>query len=394
VKKKIIPFVLGLLHQLFLLVLDSVFLVLCKKRGRQDESLRQKILIVRFDAIGDFFLWLGSVRALRKVYPYEDYEITLLGNSLWADLARDLGVFDSVWSLDRKSFFGNPLYRLSMLKKVRRTAFEVAAQPVYSREFSYGDSLIRATGALERIGFQGDVTNTSICAKKISDRWYTKLLKVRDDEVMELQRQAEFIRGLGHIEVEPSFPCLGVCYPLPEEFAVERYCVVVPGAGATHRQWPLENFAKVAKLIHDRFGLRVVICGAPSEAVLGSLLAESLPEAFCNWVGRTSLRELIAIVDGSRFVLSNETSAVHIAAAVGVPSVCIQGGGHFGRFVPYQITASCFDVPPVSVNAHMDCFKCNWVCRFDVPTGEPAPCIEKITVESVWNAVEKVMQRA
>ncbi len=383
----------GLFHVLLLVSLDSLTLLFCRSRRHSDEALRQKVLIIRLDAIGDFILWLNSARALRKLYPKEQYELTLLGNSLWASLAADLGLFDVVWPLERKRFVQNLFYRINFILKVRRTGFDQVVHPVVSRELCQGDSLVRATGALNRIGARGDTTNTSLLAKKISDGWYTSLLPAGAGEMSELRRHAEFVRGLGYADFEPSLPCLDIQPVGPKGFTLDKYYVVVPGAGHPYRQWPLENFAQIAQSVYDLTGMTAVVCGDASEAVLGERLVKAQPDLFHDWVGKTSLLELVAIIKNADFVLSNETSAAHIAAAVGVRSVCILGGGHFGRFLPYAVDDEVAKPVPIPVYMPMDCFNCNWDCRFNVPAGAPVPCIENVQVDAVWSTVEHVLSQ-
>ena len=82
---------------------------------------------------------------------------------------------------------------------------------------------------------------------------------------------------------------------------------------------------------------------------------------------------------------------MHISTAVGTPVVCIIGDGHFGRFVPYP------DLPGQSskikaVFRKMPCYGCNWECVFSLSKGDPAPCISNISVEEVWQEVEKIIE--
>ena len=109
--------------------------------------------------------------------------------------------------------------------------------------------------------------------------------------------------------------------------------------------------------------------------------------------GKTSLQQLTTIIAGAQLLVSNETSAVHIAAAVGVPSVCIVGGGHYGRFVPYDEKVGDHRPLPLVATRKMECFGCNWVCKFHPAKGKPMPCIEEIPVDTVWNLSAAVLTR-
>lgn len=378
----------GLVHVFFLILFDSVILFFCKV-GRRAQVPVKKILVVRLDAIGDFVLWLGAAQTLRTLYPEKKYQLTLLGNSLCAPLAAEIDVFNDVWPLDRKRFIRSLIYRYQIIKKVRCAGFDVVVHPVVSRELCYGDTLVRASGAQSRIGSSGDTSNTSYLAKMLADRWYTKLIPVNGGNKSELRRHTEFMRGLGCSNYIPSIPTLPVKLDLPVGFDLKEYVVVVPGAGARSRQWPLENFIEISRLVYGASGVPVVVCGDKTETCLGNQLLEALPGIVHNWAGQTNLLELVAIIGNAKFVVSNETSAVHVAAVSGVPSVCILGGGHFGRFLPYSDS----DLSHLSFPVYlpMDCYDCNWDCCFSVSDGAPVPCIKNIEVAAVWKAVNQVL---
>ena len=345
----------------------------------------EKILIVRLDAIGDFVLWLDAARGYRELYPREKYQLTLLGNSLWTPLCEGLGIFDEVWFLDRRKFSKNLFYRIALLKQIRNHGFGIAIHPSYSRDFMFGDAVIRASNATERIGSSGDCSNIISNKKLVSDQWYTTLVPATSEPITELGRNAEFLRGLGLPGFRSSVPELSVKIKSP--VSLDKYYVLFPGAGGKVRQWPLENFAQLAEKIYSATGWIGVVCGGTKEVILGELLTETAAAPLQNWAGRTSLQELVATIAQAQLLFSNDTSAVHIAAAVSTPSVCVLGGGHYGRFLPYRVEQETTRPLPVVCAFRMDCYGCNWDCPYCSPT-EVAPCIARITVDEVWKAMK------
>jgi len=349
------------------------------------------VLIIRIDSIGDFILWLDSAKELRKLYPKKEYKITLLGNKAWAKLAESLPYFDEVLSIDRLSFLNKPAYRSKILKLIRNSGFEIALQPTYSREFFWGDTVIRLSGAKERIGSQGDYSNISIWQKIISDRLYTKLITATKAPLMELQRNAEVIYGLGSINFQAKVPTLQVLVPDETSMYPKDYYILFPGANHKIKQWPLENFRLVAERLHAITGWSGLICGGKGEEHLGEGLLKMTSIPLESLVGKTSLMQLVSIIDKARLLVGNDTGVIHIAAAMSTPSVCILGGGHFGRFMPYPDNLSgCL---PLAVYRKMACFGCNWRCSQSHASNGPAPCISSISVEPVISAVNQVSTR-
>lgn len=349
---------------------------------------QRPLVIVRVDAIGDFVVWLASSESL--VDSYRPRRVILIANLLVADLARATGIFDEVVPLDVRAFQMHRCYRLSMLRKVRALGAAIAIQPTYSRAFWTGDALIRATGAPECIGQQGDLNNIRPWQKRLSDRWYTQLIPPVVQSSHELQRNADFLRALGIGSGTPVCARLGSFGAPPKALKTERaYFVVMPGAGSARRMWPVERFAALARRIAVDRDLRLVICGSPGEKALADALARAAGlEDTIVLAGQTSVLELIETIRGARLTIANDSSAIHIAAAVGAPSLCLLGGGHFARFLPYPDAATNIapEVRPSCVHTAMACFNCNWQCSQPHNPQGPFPCLEAITLEAATTA--------
>ncbi|NTW58823.1 MAG: glycosyltransferase family 9 protein [Nitrospirae bacterium] len=379
-----------LLAQVYLPVLDTIFLSVVKGNP---STVRSELLVVRLDGIGDFVLWLDAAKELRTLYPREQYRITLLGNKLWTELAAELPYFDEVWSLDKEKFEVNIAYRMKTLLNVRNAGFDTVIQPMFSREFLFGDTLVRASWARHKIGFQSDDSNISSWQRRISDRWYTRLISASREPLMELERNAEFIRGLGL----PGFKAYGptlqeLHHRLPKDFCLKDYYILFPGTGLDLKKWPLSRFKELAERLYNATGWTGVVCGGPGEYALGQTIKVQSRAPIENWAGRTSLRELIGIIENGRILIGNDTSAIHIAVAVSTTSVSIVGGGHFGRFFPYKVEEKGTTSLPEAVYHVMDCFNCNWRCIYPLTSDGIVKCIDLVSVDSVWQKIEGLLR--
>ena len=379
--------ILNLIHNICLYFLDYYSVL-----SYHSQEAENKILIIRLDAIGDFILWLDSAQHFRKIYPNK--KIILLGNQVWTDLAKKFPYWDEVWELDRRKFYRNLPYRVRLLKKIRKAGFDIVIQPTYSREFLYGDAIVRVSGARQKIGSVGDCSNIRPIEKMISDRFYTQLIPAIPKPLMELRRNAEFVGSLGYT-FQSALPDMMPVVQGINNPAVNNspYFVLFPGASWTGKQWPVEKFSAFASLVFHETGMSAVICGGVTERELGEALIAIMDIPVVNMVGETSLSDLAAVIKDAQFLLGNETSAVHIASAVGTPALCLLGGGHYGRFMPYAIESETKKPLPVAIIHKMDCFNCNWRCRYFVEEGKPVPCIEKISVEEVFAAVQSLIKK-
>jgi len=353
----------------------------------------QGVLLLRLDALGDFILWLDSAKEYRKIYP--ERKITLMVNASWVELAKSLPYWDDVWPVDTWKFRRHPLYRIGMLIQLRRRGFGTLIQPRFSRELLLEDSIILSSQARERIGIEGDLSNIKSTHARQSLRWYTKIIPSKSGIVMELTRNAEFIRALGLSGFQSGIPRIDVQWTVPDNLLSQgKYFVVCPGTGTAGviKQWPVDQFVQIIRRVYEKTGWKAVICGDESQGHFVQKLEKALGDLWINCIGKTSVEEYLAIIAKAKLLVGNDSSCIHIAAAFNVPSIGVTGGGHFGRFMPYQVESlRPGAVLPIAVYKRMDCFNCNWKCIYHVAQGFPAPCMVDIDIERVWTAVEAVI---
>jgi ADP-heptose:LPS heptosyltransferase len=245
--------------------------------------------------------------------------------------------------------------------------------------------VIRASNARQRIGHLGDVNNISLENKAITDTWYTRLVPRVILPEVELNINAELIRALGHTDFKSRLPCLERLTELPAELMIDtKYCIIVPGASWGPKTWPVANFAELASKVSKARGLKVVLCGTQSEKSICNQVAELSGVDVINFAGLTSLAQMIEIIRHASLLVANDSASIHIAAATRTPCVCILGGGHFGRFLPYRPEVMERDyLLPVAVFQLMDCYGCRWRCQYPLNSDDAVPCVSGVNVDQV-----------
>ncbi|HKG91182.1 MAG TPA: glycosyltransferase family 9 protein [Gemmatimonadaceae bacterium] len=122
---------------------------------------------------------------------------------------------------------------------------------------------------------------------------------------------------------------------VPDEAAVESWrrlagdlprplLGIFPGSNAPSRRWAPARFAEVARMLARRAG-SVVVFGGPQER---AITAEVAGDWAFDAGGRTDLPALAAGLAGCRLVISNDSGPLHLAAAVGTPTVSLWGAGN------------------------------------------------------------------
>jgi len=150
--------------------------------------------------------------------------------------------------------------------------------------------------------------------------------------------------------------------------------VLAPGAvyGPTKR-WPAPSFAALADRLADA-GASVILTGAPADADACREVADRAHHPVLDLCGRTDLGVLIAIFGAVDLVVSNDSGAMHVAAASGAPTVAI-----FGSTSP-EWTAPLGE--EVTVVRHPEpCAPC---FRPDCEIG--IVCLTRLTVDEVYDA--------
>lgn len=109
------------------------------------------------------------------------------------------------------------------------------------------------------------------------------------------------------------------------------YVVINPNASdlMVERRWPLANFSKLVTSISK--DLPVVLIGANSDV---SYVSRINVPGVVNLAGRLSLGALLALLDAAKCLITNDTGPMHMAWALGTPTVCLFGPvdpAHYGR---------------------------------------------------------------
>jgi ADP-heptose:LPS heptosyltransferase len=200
---------------------------------------------------------------------------------------------------------------------------------------------------------------------------------------------------LGLQTFQSAIPAINQRFDLPEHLKInEPYFVIVPGASWAPKMWPVENFAAVAKELSQLCGIKLVLCGTAAEISICQEIERLSGTTAINLAGQTALCDVVEVLNNAQLLIANDSAAIHIATATGTPSICILGGGHYGRFLPYapERVDSTTVVPDV-VSYQMDCYGCNWKCPYLADSRLPIPCVKLIGVDAIILACLRILEK-
>lgn len=156
---------------------------------------------------------------------------------------------------------------------------------------------------------------------------------------------------------------------------------MVPGStNSRAKRWLPSRFAEAAEALREKFGAQIILMGAAGDRETGEQVTAQSREQIGNLIGRTSLRETIAILANCDLVISNDTGPAHIAAALRRPVLTIFGPTNFNSIRPYSDTAETIHQP-------VECSPC--MLR-DCPIDHR--CMVRITSEMVIESAARMLE--
>jgi len=346
----------------------------------------KRILLVKIDAIGDYILFRNFLEVLKDSEKYKDYQIELLGNNSWKDIALeyDKDVVSNFYFINEDPLYEKPqeVFKLGWMLFKRK--YEVVLQSTYSRTLM-GNGLAALASGKESIAYNSDNEHHPRY-KKQTDKLYTRLLELPLHIHHEYERNHFFFQEVTNQEERQMAPL-----SLPFRKSEKSGILIFAGSSWIKKNWEKEKFLEIIKRLLLHTSDTIILAGGPAEIPITSYLLGNLSETsrIIDTTGKSSLPDLIQIVASSRLVISNDTNTVHIAAATQTPVICILGGGHFGRFMPYSEKMA---FKPVCIFDEIPCYNCSWNCKFYEDNGNPYPCISRINIERVWNSIVKALQ--
>lgn len=310
--------------------------------------------------LGDACMAFPAVRAMKAGRP--DVKLTVFGPEKLRDL------WEAQPEVDRYIGKDNKEGLLSVARRLKGcgVVFDTAVLLTNSTR----STLELWLGGIERlVGFPGSF-RSRLLRQKIREP------KVHGPPMHHTDRYLHIARCIG--------APVSAASALPEPAATQPELRIGICAGAEYGQakrWPLERFAEVMKQVGaGHAGIEWVFFGAPGEAAMGEQLSALVGEGVkhSNLVGKTRLAELIVQLRTCRMLVTNDTGTMHLAAALGVPTVSI-----FGSTEPV-LTGPLGDRHTV-IRHQVPCSPC---FKRECPFGH-YECMTKITPERVSAAVLK-----
>ncbi len=157
-----------------------------------------------------------------------------------------------------------------------------------------------------------------------------------------------------------------------------------PGMDLTAKRWPLERYQELAHRLIRELDAQILLIGGPGDVPLNQQLQDALgarEDAVINLTGKTSLDELAAQLEQCALFIGNDSSPMHLAAAVNIPVIAIFGPTSPQEYGPYPPD----DPRHIAIWHHPTGQPCFFLGKMQ--TCAHCTCMQSVTVDDVWQAV-------
>lgn len=357
-------------------------------RKPKEASRRQRVLLLRPDHLGDVLFTTPALRLLRQSLP--EAHITCMVGPWTEAVIRHNPNIDEIITCPFPGFTrrskGTPWSPYGLLfkeaQRLKGQAYDLAI--VLRYDFWWGAMLAAFAAIPERVGY--DVVENQPF----------------------LTRAVRYLPGRHEVEQNLRLvqDCLGLDMPAPgartldfyttkeEEGCAERWLqkdgktiiVLHPGAGAPVKQWRNAAFASLADGLVESYGAEIVLTGSPAERHLLEAIQARM-KAPARLLLRASLGQLAAVLKRCDLAVGVDSGVMHLAVAVGIPTVHLYGPAGAATFGPWGN-----EMPHLVVTSDLGCIPCQ---RLDYTASELGkhPCVRLITVMQVMEAAQKALRR-
>jgi heptosyltransferase I len=276
----------------------------------------RRILIVRLGAMGDVIHALPVAASLKHSFP-QSY-IAWCIDRKWAPLLEGNDCIDEVFAFDRKSI-GE---MLALRNRLRAARFDT----IIDVQGLIKSAVIASLARPERIyGF-----HRSQVRERPAAWFYSKEVRVLATHVVD--RNLELAKAAGASRLLRHFP-------LPQgdpegSLPSSGFVLASPFAGWPAKQWPIENFQRLASDLRNEFGVELVLNLAPGAAAIDGV--------------RTHTSGLAGLINATRralAVIGVDSGPLHLAAALEKPGVALFGPTDPNRNGPYGSTMTTLRAP-------------------------------------------------
>lgn len=281
----------------------------------------KRILVVNVNWLGDVIFSSSIFRALRAQHP--DAHISCMAPPRVKEILERIDGIDEIIVYDEENEHFWPWAKLWFIFQLRRRKFDVA----YLLHRSLTRALLASwAGIPQIIGYD----------TKTKNRYLTKKVQEHAQEMMHRADIYLNVIETDNVQVQDRTTRLNINSEIRKEaekillssgIGDHDYVVVVnTGGNWDLKRWPKQYFSQLIAQLTNELNVKVVIPGAPDDAKLAQeIMQEAKTSGVINLAGKTTLKQLMGIMERADLVISSDSGPLHMASSLGTDVIGVFG---------------------------------------------------------------------
>ena len=351
--------------------------------------------------MGDLLQTTPLIAGLKGKYP--DSKITLLANKNFADICIDIPFIDELYTFDIKQFTPKKTgeepsllaiyhYLEGLVDKMKEKRFDAVINLSHSKLSAIFTSLLNVPDVR-------GLTSTAYGHRVIRHPWLNYFCNIIFNRNYNKFNLVDMYMKSGDVQpfskrlfLNSSNESEKFADEFLEKNGVSDGDMLIgfqPASSRPDRRWSSDSFAKLGSELVKKYGANIIIFGVPSEKDVGDEIQSKMNnplnppllkgefKGVINAAGKTSVRELSALLKRCHLLVTNDTGTMHVAAAVGTKVVAL----FFAHALVHE--TGPYGEGHIILQADIPCSPCSHHANCKNPA-----CKDYITVEDVLTAVE------
>jgi ADP-heptose:LPS heptosyltransferase len=345
----------------------------CRRPPRPLEELDlsgvRRVLLLNATALGDLLFSTPVFRALKETYPH--WQLDVLVHPRYQDLAAPNPNLSRLWL-----YPGRGAGLFALMRQVRQQDYDLVV--ILHGNDPEATLIAWAAGTPFIIG----------SAKSPLAFAYASTVSHPDPLEHAIERRLAYARLLGadtrnrHMDL----PVPDLEQKLARDILVQHFgslpdllVALHPTGSAPYKWWPQERYAELGKFIQKRYQAPILIISGKQDRPTAEHLAAQLPCPTLVTGGRYPLLTVAGLLNYCRLLVANDSGPLHMALALGVPTIALLGADHPARIGHYQVDTATYLYAKDNACQQPDCLTRR--CPDNL-------CLQAITTEDVINTLQ------
>lgn len=269
--------------------------------------------------MGDVLFTTPAIRAIREHHP-QGFIATLVVPRC-VEMLKDNPNIDEIIVFDEKRGLGGLFGKISLILELRKRRFDT----VISFHRSMSRMLLAALAGIPyRIGYytrkRSWLLTETVALPKIPPH--------RVEYFLNITRAAGIDTDHKHYDFFVPEGSLVRADEILRQSGIgagEEFFIINPGGNWPPKRWPKERYAQLCQSLKARYGKKILVTGAEKDIPLAEDIIRMSKGCAISICGKTTLKELAAIIKRARLLVSNDSGPMHIAVSQKTPTIAVFG---------------------------------------------------------------------